>query len=100
MSPPLPFTQKHPLTPFQPAETDLPTVGPPIEFLSKMSIYHGLSLAIKILGTDMPDAARANTIVRQYEQRLSALAAALEKKNPAPNSFAESALKAWDACVR
>lgn len=48
----------------------------------------------------MPDAARANTIVRQYEQRLSALAAALEKKDPQPNSFAASALRAWEGCVR
>jgi hypothetical protein len=65
-----------------------------------MSIYHGLSLAIKILGPNMPDAARVNTIVRQYEQRLSALADALSAKNPQPNSFAASSLKAWDACVR
>lgn len=84
----------------QPAETDLPAVGPPIEFLSKMSIYHGLSLASKILGSDMPDAARANQIVQQYEQRLSTLAAALSARNPEPNSFAASSLRAWDACVR
>lgn len=84
----------------QPAETDLPAVGSPIEFLSKMSIYHGLSLAYKILGSNMPDAARANQIVQQYEQRLSTLAAALSARNPEPNSFAASALKAWDACVR
>jgi hypothetical protein len=91
---------KHPLTISQPAETDLPTVGPPIEFLSKMSIYHGLSLASKILGPNMPDAARASKIVQQYEQRLSTLATALSARNPEPNSFAASSLKAWDACVR
>ncbi|KAH0040133.1 hypothetical protein KCU78_g1196, partial [Aureobasidium melanogenum] len=84
----------------QPAETDLPAVGPPIEFLSKMSIYHGLSLASKILGPNMPDAARANQIVQQYEQRLSTLAAALSARHPEPSSFAASALRAWDACVR
>lgn len=84
----------------KPAETDLPAVGPPIEFLSKMSIYHGLSLASRILGSDMPDAARANQIVQQYEQRLSTLAEALSARNPEPNSFAASSLKAWDACVR
>ncbi|TIA08158.1 hypothetical protein D6C80_09367 [Aureobasidium pullulans] len=84
----------------QPAETDLPEVGAPIEFLSKMSIYHGLSLASKILGGEMPDAPRANQIVQQYEQRLSTLAAALSARNPEPHSFAASSLRAWDACVR
>ncbi|KAI5248150.1 hypothetical protein E4T43_01542 [Aureobasidium subglaciale] len=84
----------------QPAETALPQVGAPIEFLSKMSIYHGLSLASKILGADMPDTARANSIVQQYEQRLSGLAEALKSRNPQPNSFAASSLKAWDDCVR
>jgi hypothetical protein len=48
----------------------------------------------------MPDAARANKIVQQYEQRLSTLATALSARNPEPNSFAASSLKAWDACVR
>ncbi|THZ92220.1 hypothetical protein D6C88_03263 [Aureobasidium pullulans] len=90
-----PFSNKS-----QPAETDLPEVGAPIEFLSKMSIYHGLSLASKILGGEMPDAPRANHIVQQYEQRLSTLAAALSARNPEPHSFAASSLRAWDACVR
>jgi hypothetical protein len=64
-----------------------------------MSIYHALKLAQKILGPDMPDAARANQIVQQYEERLKTLAAALKARNAGSGSFAASSLRAWDACL-
>lgn len=83
----------------QPPEQELPSVGPPLEFLSKMSIYHALLLATKILGSDMPDAQRANQIIQNYEPRLNTLAEALSARKPHSNSFAASSLRQWAACV-
>ncbi|CAK3935286.1 Hypothetical predicted protein [Lecanosticta acicola] len=66
--------------------------------LSAIPIWHGIFLAQKILGEDMPNNAIATKAIADYETRLNALAAELESDEPTP--YGQEALAAWRACIR
>ena len=64
-------------------------------------IWHGLSLAQKILGSEMPKAELVDRVVKDWEAGLSQLAEGLEKqKVTKPGSYKEQALRIWRECIR
>ena len=75
-------------------------MGPQTEMLRGIPIWHGLYLAFKILGKKMPRVELAMNVTQNYEVGLSAVADALEVRNPEPETYAGVALKAWRDCVR
>ncbi|KAK4621695.1 hypothetical protein CLAFUW4_07598 [Fulvia fulva] len=68
--------------------------------LQAIPIWHGLSLAEKILGKDMPQRQAASKAVAEYEVALRGLAAELEARNPAEGTYEHQALEAWRRCIR
>lgn len=74
--------------------------GPQTEMLLGMSLWHGLNLADKILGMDMPNAMLASEVRNNYGSTLWAMARALEERdpNPTPGGYADQALRAWREC--
>lgn len=68
--------------------------------LTKLPVWHGLRLAKAILGRNMPNSQQAQSIVQEYEARLSELADALDNgAAPKPNTYAEQVLGAWNGCI-
>ena len=64
-------------------------------------IWHGLSLAKKILGDDMPKPELAERVVKDWERGLSQLAQNLEKgKMTELGSYGDQALAVWRGCIR
>lgn len=65
--------------------------------LLNISIYHGLTLAQKILAMDMPNAMLAEEIRGNYERGLTTLVEKLEwqSSNEAAGGYADQALTAW-----
>ncbi|KAM0723368.1 hypothetical protein Q7P37_000354 [Cladosporium fusiforme] len=84
----------------QPKSFAPPTVGPVYEMLHGVPIWHGLKLAIQVLGNKTPMAAQANQIVADYEAGLTNLAQAIEAQAPKEGSYGAQALKAWRDCIR
>ncbi|KAL1302900.1 hypothetical protein AAFC00_003225 [Neodothiora populina] len=85
----------------EPAEEPLPKAGLQTEFLAKLPIWHGLSLAKKILGDSLPQASSAAQIISTYEARLVTLAAQLREQNKTkPGFYAAQALEAWESALR
>ena len=70
------------------------------EMLNGVPIWHGLRLAQKILGRDMPQAGEAAKIVADYEAGLRNLAQALEAKDPKEGGYGDQALRVWRECIR
>lgn len=68
--------------------------------LFAVSIWHGLSVAQKILGKDMPEPNVASKAVQEYESTLSALAEQLKSQQPEEGTYPEQALTAWQRCIR
>ena len=64
-------------------------------------IFHGLSLARKILGDDMPKAELAQEVVRNWEAGLTTLAHNLEAQGKSkPGSYGGQALQIWRESIR
>lgn len=69
--------------------------------LHGVPIYHGLLLAEKILGAEMPDRQRATTIRDDYEAGLEIMAQAIEAQTNTWNkTHSNQALKAWRRLIR
>ncbi|KAJ9629787.1 hypothetical protein H2203_002168 [Taxawa tesnikishii (nom. ined.)] len=83
-----------------PVQQDVSQRGPQTEMLTKLPVWHGLRLAKAILGRNMPNSQQAQSIVQEYEARLSELADALDNgAAPKPNTYAEQVLGAWNGCI-
>ncbi|TKA78137.1 hypothetical protein B0A55_02730 [Friedmanniomyces simplex] len=63
------------------------TSGPQVEMLNGVPIYHGLLLAEKVLGPDLPRPAQARRIREDYEAGLTILAQAIEAQEPKEGSY-------------
>ncbi|WPG98360.1 Hypothetical protein R9X50_00114900 [Acrodontium crateriforme] len=74
--------------------------GPQFEMLHGVPIWHGLTLAQKILSPNMPQAEFANQIIAEYQTSLSALAKAIEEKSPKEGTYNAQALSVWKDCIR
>lgn len=68
--------------------------------LHGIPIWHGLSLAEKILGKEMPQAQLARKVRQDYEAGLTILAQAIEAQGPAAGGYGAQALEAWRECIR
>ena len=68
--------------------------------LHGVPIWHGLRLAQKILGNDMPQRQVADKVVKDYEAGLTILAQAIEARSPKPHGYDAQALDAWERCIR
>lgn len=85
----------------QPAEQELPQNGPQTEFLSRLPIWHGLNLSKNILGSNLPQPAKAQKIIQEYESRLTQLALKIDQQSSKkPSGYAVQALDAWKAVIR
>ena len=88
------------LTILQPQSHAPAPIGPQYEMLHGIPIWHGLMLAGKILGDDMPQRQTAEKVIRDYEAGLTILAQAIEAEEPRPASYGAQALDAWRDCIR
>ncbi|EME43688.1 hypothetical protein DOTSEDRAFT_72893 [Dothistroma septosporum NZE10] len=68
--------------------------------LQAIPVWHGLSLAEKMLGKEMPERQAASKAIAEYEVALRGLAAELEARNPAEGTYDYQALNAWRQCIR
>jgi len=68
--------------------------------LHGIPIWHGLLLAEKILGKDMPQQQLARKVRQDYEAGLTILAQAIEAQGPKEGSYGGQALRAWRGCIR
>lgn len=84
----------------QPKSFAPPAQGPVYEMLSAVPIWHGLKLAQKVLGTNLPMAQQAAQVAADYEAGLSNLAQAIEAQAPKEGSYGAQALDAWRNCIR
>lgn len=84
----------------QPQSFAPPAHGPVYEMLHGVPIWHGLSLAQKVLGDKMPMAEKAKQVVADYEAGLSNLAQTIEAQAPKENTYGAQALKVWKNCIR
>lgn len=84
----------------QPQSFAPPANGPVYEMLHGVPIWHGLKLAVQILGKNTPMSAQANQIVSDYEVGLSNLAKAIEAQAPKEGSYGAQALNVWRDCIR
>lgn len=84
----------------QPQSFAPPAKGPVYEMLHGVPIWHGLKLAVQILGKDTPMATKANQIVADYEAGLTNLAQAIEAQAPKDGSYGAQALQVWRDCIR
>jgi hypothetical protein len=84
----------------QPKSFAPPKVGPVYEMLHGVPIWHGLSLAQKVLGNQMPMAQQAAQVAADYEASLNNLAQAIEAQAPKDGSYGAQALDVWKNCIR
>lgn len=70
------------------------------EFQQAVPILHGVFLANKMLGEEMPQAEEARRLIAAYEHTMSGLAAILEGRAPAQGSYDHSALETWRRMIR
>lgn len=84
----------------QPKSFAPPKVGPVYEMLHGVPIWHGLSLAQKVLGNQMPMAQQAAEVAADYEASLNNLAQAIEAQAPKDGSYGAQALDVWKNCIR
>lgn len=82
-----------------PTKAPRPT-GPQTEMLRGVPLWHGLSLAFRVLGEELPQRVRAEKILRDYESGLEILAQAIEAQNPKEGTYGDQALRAWRDCIR
>jgi hypothetical protein len=68
--------------------------------MNGVPIYHGLLLAEKVLGAEMPQPSLASQIRKDYEAGLTNLAQAIEARAPAEGSYDDQALKVWRSCLQ
>ena len=86
--------------PSQPKSTQPAPTGAQLEMRRCVPIWHGLSLAQKILGDEMPRDELADRVVKNWEAGLSQLAENLEKKGMTqPGSYGHQALGVWRECT-
>ncbi|KAK4501636.1 hypothetical protein PRZ48_007445 [Zasmidium cellare] len=83
-----------------PSEDQLLQKGKQYPLLFAISIWHGLSLAQKILGKDMPARDQASKYIAEYESTLSRLVEQLKAQQPADWTYAEQVVTAWERCIR
>ncbi|KAK4953956.1 hypothetical protein LTR10_008560 [Elasticomyces elasticus] len=84
----------------QPPSQSPRTQGPQTEMLNGTPIYHGLLLAEKVLGTEMPQHEQARRIREDYEAGLTILAQAIEAQAPKEGSYGGQALVVWRELIR
>lgn len=84
----------------QPSSTTPAKTGPQLEMHRGVPIWHGLRLAMDILGNDMPKPTLAQQIVNQWGIGLTILYKALQPQKQAAKegSYADQALKMWQDC--
>ncbi len=68
--------------------------------LNGVPIYHGLLLAEKVLGPDLPHPTQAKRIRADYEAGLTILAQAIEAQRPREGTYGAGALRCWRDCLR
>jgi hypothetical protein len=83
-------------SPLQLSEIQLQPVGQQRQFLFAVSLWHGLQLASKILGQDMPHAEIAKSTVQQYRSVLDRAGKGLNARSPKPGSFDQNAIDDWN----
>ena len=84
----------------QPSDLHLVERSKQWPMLQAIPVWHGLSLAEKILGKDMPQRQAASKAIAEYEVALRGLAAELAARNPAEGTYDHQALEAWRQCIR
>lgn len=82
-----------------PSHAPSPT-GPQYEMRHGIPIYHGLHLAERVLGKELPNPQLATRVRRDYEAGLTILAQALEAQGLKEGGYGEQAVKAWRECIR
>jgi hypothetical protein len=68
--------------------------------LNGTPIYHGLLLAEKVLGSELPQPDQARQIREDYEAGLTILAQAIEAQAPKEGSYGGQALVVWRELIR
>ncbi|KAK3679888.1 hypothetical protein LTR78_000264 [Recurvomyces mirabilis] len=80
------------------------SLGPQLEMLHGVPIYHGLLLADRILGSALPRAEKARSIRDDYEAGLTVLAQALEARGDGAlekeGTYGGQALMCWGSILR
>ena len=84
----------------QMSTAEAPIEGPKVDMLLGMSLWHGLNLADKILGMDMPHAMLASEVRNSYGDTLWTMARTLQERDPNPKAggYVHQALNAWREC--
>jgi hypothetical protein len=67
--------------------------------LNGVPIYHGLLLAERVLGPDMPSYDFAIKVRKDYGAGLANLAQAIEARKPLEGSYDAQALELWRGCA-
>lgn len=68
--------------------------------MQAIPVWHGIHLAQKVLGNDMPNPNVAREALTKYEAAISDAVSKLEANNPEEQSYAGQALNAWRSCIR
>jgi len=84
----------------QPTGLQPPDSGPVWEMLEGASIWHGLALAQKVLGSNVPNAQEVGKIAADYEAGLENLCKSIEAKDPKEGSYGAQAVRVWRECTR
>ena len=84
----------------QPMSFAPPATGPVYEMLHGVPIWHGLRLAQKVLGNQIPMAQQAAQVAADYEVGLSNLAQTIEAQAPKDGTYGAQALDVWRSCIR
>ena len=90
----------HSLTKFKKPTTTQPApTGPQLEMRRGVPIWHGLRLAQKILGDEMPKVELAQRVIKDWGVGLAELAENLEKQEKMKSgSYGDQALTVWREC--
>ncbi|KAK5166600.1 uncharacterized protein LTR77_008143 [Saxophila tyrrhenica] len=83
-----------------PATIEPASTGPQTEMLRGMPIWHGLQLAQKILGNQIPQPDLVKQVTSAWEEGLEALSSKIQAGDVEEGSYAAQALKVWKDCIR
>ncbi|CZT21280.1 uncharacterized protein RCC_07143 [Ramularia collo-cygni] len=68
--------------------------------LQAIPVWHGLYLAQKLLGNEMPNPNVAREALASYEGAISNAVSELEAQSPTVGSYPAQAVDAWKSCIR
>lgn len=83
----------------QPSGLQPSASGPVWEMLEGVSMWHGLALAQKVLGSEVPQAKEVAEIAAAYEAGMENLCKTIEAQKPKEGSYGDQAVRVWRDCV-